>query len=334
MSSCELELMSFVAELGRGSFATVKCSKAADGTLIAVKMYRRIEARGRSERIFAEKDVQGRLSNPYIVKLLSTAKDDEYLYFKLEAVLGGPLHKHLAQSSTGVFTIHQTVGITAEVVSALLHMHALGCIHRDLKLSNLLVDGHGHIKLSDFGSSKCIFDIADCQGSFSPRKSYLNCYKTNTFIGTTPFIAPEILLRIPHCLPVDWYSLGVVIFEMLTGTITLCSELCREESLSSQSCWNGKLQAILGVLTNLDAADLLSKLLSFDPETRFGFWSSEAILQHTFFDGIDWERLNCGTASPPLAEFDQRLGNLDLLSDDRRNEKLVSDSDNRLFIGF
>jgi hypothetical protein len=121
---------------------------------------------------------------------------------------------------------------------------------------------------------------------------------------------------------------------MLTGTLTLCTELCCDASLASKPCWNERLQALLDAVTNLDAADLLSKLLSFDSETRYGFWTSEAILQHTFFAGVDWESLNSGRASPPLVDFDRRLGNLDLLDDDSRNEKLVSDTDDRLFIGF
>lgn len=187
------------------------------------------------------------LTSPYIIKLYSTSKDDEFLYFHMEAALGGPLHKQLRQN----IGVYEAIAYTSELVSALFHMGARGVIHRDIKLNNCLLDSKGHVKLCDFGSSKVLFDTGDCQvstpkdslppvftlwypvlfdashpkGPFSPRKNHASCPSTYTVIGTAPFMAPELRTRTGYSLNADWFSLGVVFFEMVTGTHEPCQAL-------------------------------------------------------------------------------------------------------------
>ena len=103
-----------------------------------------------------------KLSSPFIIKLFETFKDEDSLYFKFEAVLGGPLHRHIELSHRDSFNLHTIVGITAELASAIYHMGTNGCVHRDIKLNNCLVDVNGHIKLCDLGSSKVLFELEDC----------------------------------------------------------------------------------------------------------------------------------------------------------------------------
>lgn len=127
--------------------------------MTALKTYNRVESTCRSERIFTEKLVMERLNSPYILKLYRTYKDHANLYFQLEVALGGSLHKQLQAD----FTIVEAVAYAAELASAIHHIGNLGCIHRDVKLNNCLLDAQGHLKLSDFGSSKLLFNVDDCE---------------------------------------------------------------------------------------------------------------------------------------------------------------------------
>ena len=126
---------------------------------LAIKIYNRLDSGRRSDRIFAEKEAMQRMNSPYIIRLYSTSKDDNYLYFHMEVGIGGSLHKQLRHN----FGINETVAYASELASAIFHMGTVGVVHRDIKLSNCLLDANGHLKLCDFGSSKVLFDIADCQ---------------------------------------------------------------------------------------------------------------------------------------------------------------------------
>ena len=127
--------------------------------MTALKTYNRVECDTRSERIVAEKRVMEKLNSLYILKLYSTFKDDTNLYFQLEVALGGSLHKQLGAD----FSIVEAVAYAAELASALHHIGVLGCVHRDVKLNNCLLDAQGHLKLSDFGSSKLLFNVDNCE---------------------------------------------------------------------------------------------------------------------------------------------------------------------------
>jgi serine/threonine protein kinase len=160
--------MKFIGILGVGAFGSVKLRREENGSLVAVKIYNRVSAGERSDRVIQEKTCLQRLtlsSNKHIVKLFSTDKDDTNLYFVLEAALGGTLHRHVAQSWPSGLPIVQASRLYAELIFALHHMHSLGVMHRDLKLNNCLLDSNGHLKIADFGSSKTIFDLEDCQVS-------------------------------------------------------------------------------------------------------------------------------------------------------------------------
>ena len=109
-----------MVELGRGSFSVVTCQRDVDnGALVAVKSYKRELHRDRAARIFAEREALERMESPYIIQLLGTWKDEECIYFRMEAVLGGPLHRHI---STAHFGYAQAIGYSAELVSCILHM--------------------------------------------------------------------------------------------------------------------------------------------------------------------------------------------------------------------
>ena len=141
-----------VCQLGDGSFGSrvYGCLDAATQQPLAVKAYDREASAGRSHRVLAEKAVMQRLTArgcPHVTRLLRTAKDDAHLYFVMDAHLGGHLQHHIAAAPGGRLQLPVARGYAAELVSALLHLAHHGCIHRDVKSRNVLLDGTGRLKV-------------------------------------------------------------------------------------------------------------------------------------------------------------------------------------------
>ena len=228
-----------IFELGKGGFSSVYCHRRVGDDpheLVAVKKYVRKTAYDRADRILQEKSVMLRLSSeaycdnklsPYLVKLIDTSKDEVAIYFIMEPILGGPLHKHLLQSTTSSFHISVVKGYITEIISALLFMTKYGVIHRDIKASNILIHKNGHLKICDFGSAKILYDRAEYATILE--MGYLCAPKTYTYIGSTLYMAPEIVACkqaydkgcdvVGYNSMVDWWSLGILAFEMLHGII-------------------------------------------------------------------------------------------------------------------
>jgi serine/threonine protein kinase len=208
-----------VATLGRGRHCEVVAERSnLDGELFAIKVYRRDVASSHSERIMQEKMSMLRSTellplSRYIVRLIETKKDDNCLYFVQTPVLGGSLHKHVMRAGGG--NIHPRVvqSYTAELVSALRHLAECGVVHRDIKLNNILLNDAGHAVLCDFSSAKVLSDA--CSGG---DMSY-DCMKTFTMTGSLHIMSPEMAAQSKegHSFPVDWWALGIFIFEMMLG---------------------------------------------------------------------------------------------------------------------
>ena len=239
-----------VACLGRGHFSEVLCVRCRPLDIIsttgfvAVKRFSSYDDAARSDRIMHERHVLGVLSEkdlttgsprcPYIVNLISTHKSENlhkagehYLYLIQSAALGGSLHKHILRYPGGS-GIHPTItrGITAELVAALTHMYKHRCIHRDIKASNILFDHYGHVSLCDFGSSKQLPPppaqeyTMDVLGNMIPIKKDTAAKQrhiTFTLTGTLHCMSPEMAAEFGHSFEVDWWALGVLLHEMLSG---------------------------------------------------------------------------------------------------------------------
>ena len=211
-----------IALLSGGNFSRVYLckhtipSKHLKSMYRAIKVYPRETSLLRSSRIISEKAVLLKINSfscPYVIRLLCTKKDDKYLYFILEAYQCGSLNFHIRKSSCGRFPVAIARNYASEIVSALNCLRECGCMHRDIKPTNIIVDSTGHLKLSDFGASKILFPQLDAVNG-----DPINCPKTFTIIGTMQYMAPEIIARsYGYCPEVDWWALGVVIYEMLCG---------------------------------------------------------------------------------------------------------------------
>ena len=260
--------------VGKGSFGKVMQVKKKDTQRIyALKTIRKAHIISRSEvaHTLAERSVLSQISNPFIVPLKFTFQSPEKLYLVLAFVNGGELFYHLQKEQR--FDINRSRFYTAELLCALECLHGFNVIYRDLKPENILLDYSGHIALCDLGL--CKLDMKDED-------------RTNTFCGTPEYLAPELLLGQGYTKTVDWWTLGVLLYEMLTGLPPFYDENTNEmyrKILSEPLRFPGP------EIVPPAAKDILTKLLNRKPEQRLGANGASEIKTHPFFHNIDWRKL-------------------------------------------
>jgi serine/threonine protein kinase len=256
--------------IGKGSFGKVmQVKKKDDGKIYAMKVLRKeaIIQRKQVAHTQAEKSILQKIQHPFIVKLHYAFQTKDKLYMILDYINGGELFHHLKKE--GRFPENRVKFYSAEIVCAMSHLHSLGIVYRDLKPENILIDSEGHICITDFGLSK---EIKPDEG-------------THTFCGTPEYLAPEVLKGQGHGIAVDWWSLGTLIYEMLTGLPPFYSQ---NINIMYQKILNGELR--FPSYVSGDAQSLLEGLLTRDVEKRLGSQPGE-VKKHPFFKEIDWEKL-------------------------------------------
>eukprot|EP01101_Sappina_pedata_P002566 TRINITY_DN12798_c0_g1_i1.p1 TRINITY_DN12798_c0_g1~~TRINITY_DN12798_c0_g1_i1.p1 ORF type:complete len:395 (+),score=170.66 TRINITY_DN12798_c0_g1_i1:124-1308(+) len=256
--------------IGKGSFGKVMQVRKKDTQKIyAMKVLRKeaIIARKQVIHTKAEKSILQKIQHPFIVSLIYAFQTEEKLYMVLEYINGGELFFHLKKE--GKFPEARVRLYAAEISSALCHLHSFDIVYRDLKPENILIDSTGHVCITDFGLSK---EIAPEEGS------------TTTFCGTPEYLAPEVLRGQGHSTPVDWWSLGTLIYEMLTGLPPFWSGNIH---IMYQKILNGELRFPTHITP--EAQSLLEGLLDRNIKTRVG---DKDIKQHPFFAEIDWDKLD------------------------------------------
>ncbi|KDN46998.1 Pkinase-domain-containing protein [Tilletiaria anomala UBC 951] len=283
-SSLNMDAFELLKVIGKGSFGKVMQVRKKDTSRIyALKTIRKAHIVSRSEvtHTLAERTVLARINNPFIVPLKFSFQSPEKLYLVLAFVNGGELFHHLQRE--GRFNEERSRFYAAELLCALEHLHSFNVIYRDLKPENILLDYTGHIALCDFGLCKLNMGADET---------------TNTFCGTPEYLAPELLLGQGYTKAVDWWTLGVLLYEMLTGLPPFYSEDVNE-------MYRKILQDPLrfGDEVRPDARSLLTLLLNRDPAQRLGSGQSgaEVIKAHPFFSKhIDWKMLLAKKVRPPF----------------------------------
>uniref|UniRef100_A0A8C6YG29 non-specific serine/threonine protein kinase n=1 Tax=Naja naja TaxID=35670 RepID=A0A8C6YG29_NAJNA len=271
--------------LGQGSFGKVflvrKIIGPDAGHLYAMKVLKKASLKVRDRvRTKMERDILVEVNHPFIVKLHYAFQTEGKLYLILDFLRGGDVFTRLSKEV--MFTEEDVKFYLAELALALDHLHSLGIVYRDLKPENILLDEAGHIKLTDFGLSKESVD--------QEKKAY-------SFCGTVEYMAPEVVNRRGHNQSADWWSFGVLMFEMLTGTLPFQGK-DRNETM------NMILKAKLGMPQFLspEAQSLLRMLFKRNPSNRLGAGPDgvEEIKRHPFFSTIDWNKLYRTEIQPPF----------------------------------
>uniref|UniRef100_A0A8C4GS99 Ribosomal protein S6 kinase n=1 Tax=Dicentrarchus labrax TaxID=13489 RepID=A0A8C4GS99_DICLA len=271
--------------LGQGSYGKVflvrKIRGLDRGQLYAMKVLKKATLKVRDRvRSKMERDILAEVNHPFIVKLHYAFQTEGKLYLILDFLRGGDLFTRLSKEV--MFTEEDVKFYLAELALALDHLHSLGIIYRDLKPENILLDEEGHIKITDFGLSKEAID--------HDKRAY-------SFCGTIEYMAPEVVNRRGHTQSADWWSFGVLMFEMLTGSLPFQGK-DRKETMALI------LKAKLGMPQFLspEVQSLLRALFKRNPANRLGAGPDgvEEIKRHRFFASIDWNRLYRKEMRPPF----------------------------------
>jgi len=280
-----LDAFKMIKVIGKGSFGKVFLVKEIKTSqMFALKVLKKdnIIKRNQVEHTKTERSVLGYVKHPFIVGMNMAFQSRDKLYFVLDYCAGGELFFHLGK--LGKFTESRSRFYAAEIILAISYVHSLDIIYRDLKPENVLLDGTGHIRLTDFGLSK--------EGISSSSSG------ANSFCGTPEYLAPEILNRQGHGRGVDWWSLGALLYEMLTG---LPPFYCQDRERLFEKIRKSELHYPASLSSK--SKHMLRGLLTKDPTRRLGSGPKDAeeIKPHPFFASIDWEKLQRGEIAPPWA---------------------------------
>lgn len=266
--------------LGVGGFGKVLLVRKKDSDyLYAMKVIDK-------NRLASQKDLQGLLTErrvltndcPFLLRLHFAFQNDTKLFLVMDYIEGGDLFFHLTKHTRG-FPKRLVLFFAAEITLALKHLHSCGIIYRDLKLENVLVDKDGHICLADFGLSK---ELGQSM-------------RTQTLCGTPSYLAPEILTGKEYGVAADWWSLGVMMYEMLTGRNPFAS---KNVHTTCANILRGRIPFPETIFSSTTRS-LVEGLLTRDQSRRMEV--SQNIFRHPYFKKIDWEKLQVKKMKPPFS---------------------------------
>lgn len=315
--------------LGKGGYGKVFQVKKVTGqdanTIFAMKVLKKasiVRNQKDTAHTKAERNILEAVKHPFIVDLQYAFQTGGKLYLILEYLSGGELFMHLERE--GIFLEEPACFYMSEIILALEHLHNQGIIYRDLKPENVLLDAQGHVKLTDFGL--CKEHIEDG-------------IMTHTFCGTIEYMAPEILTRSGHAKAVDWWSLGALLYDMLTGNPPFTAE---NRKKTIEIILRGKL--ILPPYITPEARDLIRKLLKRQVVHRLGAGPEDgiAVRRHPFFKHVNWADVFNRKYEPPfkpslkseddVSQFDTKFTKQTPF--DSPEDHMLSESANLVFQGF
>ncbi|XP_019412197.1 PREDICTED: ribosomal protein S6 kinase beta-2 isoform X2 [Crocodylus porosus] len=294
--------------LGKGGYGKVFQVRKVQGTnagrIFAMKVLKKAKIACNAKdtaHTKAERNILEAIKHPFIVDLIYAFQTGGKLYLILECLSGGELFMQLERE--GIFLEDTACFYLSEITLALGHLHSNGIIYRDLKPENIMLNSQGHIKLTDFGLCK---------------ESIHDGAVTHTFCGTIEYMAPEILVRSGHNCAVDWWSLGALMYDMLTGSPPFTAE---NRKKTIDKILKGKL--VLPPYLTPDARDLLKK-------------------KQPFFRHVNWDDLLARKLDPPfkpclqsdddVSQFDTRFTRQTPV--DSPDDASISESANQAFLGF
>lgn len=256
--------------LGTGTFGRVRLVKLKgnnNAPAFALKMLKKtvVLKLKQLEHIKSEKAVLEKSKHPFIITLLTTFQDTTFIYMLLEYACGGELFSRIRRE--GRFANDVALFYISEIVLAFEYLHSSNTAYRDLKPENVLIDKDGHVKLTDFGFAKHIDDA-----------SYTLC-------GTPEYLAPEIIQSEGHNIAVDWWALGILIYEMIAGFPPFYDE---NPIGIYKKILSGRIE--FSRVFGRDVKDLIKKLLQANVSKRYGVGGKgvDKVKKHKWFRGVDW----------------------------------------------
>ena len=288
-----------IAIIGRGAFGEVHvCREKKTGKIYAIKKIKKniLIIKNQIRHVLNEQILMSKASSPWIVELKASFQEDEYLYLVMEYLPGGDLMNLLIQKD--ILTEKEAKFYISELILAIESIHNLDCIHRDIKPDNILIDKNGHIKLSDFGLAKISDKLYEKEDekykNFLPNKNNEKNHKMThnknfSCVGTAYYVAPEVLKKSGYDKDIDWWSVGIIFFEMLVGYAPFCSKETTEVCYKVLN-WKDFLNIPKKVKLSEEAKDLIYKLIN-NSDDRLGKNGSEEIKRHPFFKDVNWNNI-------------------------------------------
>ena len=289
--------------IGRGAFGEVHvCRVKKTGEIVAIKKIKKEEIIKKNQIIHIrnEQKFMSKVKSPWIVELKASFQDNDFLYLVMEFLPGGDFMNLLIEKDK--LTEEEAKFYTAELILAVESIHKLDCIHRDIKPDNILIDKTGHIKLSDFGLAKVSDKLYEQNSTKTPnynpnKRTHQKLYSC---VGTAFYVAPEVLKKKGYSQEIDWWSVGVIFYEMLVGYAPFYAE-------ETQEVINKVLGKIWEVPEEIklskEALDFMKRMMS-DPNERLGKNGSEEIKSHPFFKGVDWDNIRNNMKPPFIPDIE------------------------------
>ncbi|XP_013917456.1 PREDICTED: microtubule-associated serine/threonine-protein kinase 3-like [Thamnophis sirtalis] len=243
--------------------------------------------RNQIQQVFVERDILTFAENPFVVSMFCSFETRCHLCMVMEYVEGGDCATLM--KNMGPLPVDMARMYFAETVLALEYLHNYGIVHRDLKPDNLLVTSMGHIKLTDFGLSKVGLMSMTTNLYEGHIEKDAREFLDKQVCGTPEYIAPEVILRQGYGKPVDWWSMGIILYEFLVGCVPFFGDTPEElfgQVISDEINWPEKDEA-----PPPDAQDLIALLLRQNPLERLGTGGTYEVKQHQFFQNLDWNSL-------------------------------------------
>ncbi len=241
---------------------------------------RQIKLKHQEDHTKTERNLMVKINCPFVVNIKFAFQDESQLYIVTDFMQGGDMFYHLHEArhfpdKTAKFYI-------AEIILAIEFLHKNNMVYRDLKPENILMDNSGHVKIADFGLSKILESSED---------------KAFTLCGTPQYLAPEILRNRGYDKSIDWWSLGCLLYEMLTGCLPFYIQKGKKLNPAIY-----EMKPRYPPSINEDAKNLINQLLVSDPKKRLGSGLTDAakIKEHPYFSDIDWDKLWNKQITPPF----------------------------------
>mmetsp|Transcript_52570 Transcript_52570/g.128467 ORF Transcript_52570/g.128467 Transcript_52570/m.128467 type:complete len:350 (-) Transcript_52570:50-1099(-) len=306
--------------LGTGTFGRVRlCRHTASSKYYALKLLKKYQVvrLKQVEHVLNERRILIGCNHPFVVRLSASFQDPSNLYMVMELVIGGELFSHLRKA--GRFSNETTRVYAAQIILALQYLHERDVVYRDLKPENVLLDERGYIRICDFGFAKEVVD------------------RTWTLCGTPEYLAPEVIQSKGHGKAVDWWALGILMYEMLAGYPPFYDE-------NPFGIYQKILLGRTEYPRHFDqhAKDLIRRLLQTDRSKRYGNLKGGAddVRKHKWFKGLDFDLLLKRQSPPPIVpEVRHPADTRNFESypdsvDDGHPPPLIDDTANELFEDF